>query len=128
MHGPPRIHAVIGALAVAACSESPEQDAVPTADAACDSFMNHAERLPDGRLIVDGDIGVNDEAESRAYFEAQLEYTGLELEHEDDDFRLSIQTINGIDQFWSFPARMQLTYCVDTASFGTNAHALVVAL
>jgi hypothetical protein len=128
MHDPPRILAVIAALAMAACSESPEEDDLPTADEAFDSFMEHAVRLPDGRLIIDGDIGVNDEAEARAYFEAQLEYTGLELEHEEDDFRLSVQTINGIDQFWSFPARMQLTYCVDTASFGTNADALVVAL
>ena len=130
MHDPPRYFMTIAALAITTCTSEPasqDEEELPTADEAFDSFMHTAGRIPDGRLVVDGDILVDDEAEARAYFETQLDYTGVELEH-DDEFRLSVQTIDGIDQFWSFPNRMLLTYCVDTTSFGTNAHALVVAL
>ncbi|GAB5540618.1 MAG: hypothetical protein SangKO_003780 [Sandaracinaceae bacterium] len=41
---------------------------------------------------------------------------------------LTLATLDGVESSWGFPDRLQLTYCVDTASFGGNAATFLAAM
>lgn len=109
-----------------------DEGAHQAADQAFEQFMQRAHRLEDGRLVIDGDILVSDLEEARAYFDDGVGRTGEALhgsgDEEDDDFRLSIHRVGGVDSRWAFPDNTHLTYCVDTASFGADANTVLAAL
>jgi serralysin len=124
--------AIVAATMLPACgSEGPDDDPSSAADEAFELFMQRSHRLDDGRLVIDGDILVPDEAAAREYFDRGSQITAERLhgEHagETEGFRISVETIGGVDQKWAFPANTRLTYCIDTASFGANANTLVAA-
>ena len=100
-----------------------------------EDFMDSAVTLPDGRIVADQDILFADRDEAREYFEAQMDASAERLDQpaptagpDDPTFRLSVNLVDGEDDRWPDDQRMDLTYCIDTASFGANEDALVEAM
>jgi len=127
------------ALAAAACGQAgaPASDSPPAESAAptFEQFLAQAQVLEDGRLIIDQDILVPDKQAARAYYEGELDWShrmhpkeGPSSELRSAQQPLTVYSVNGADVIWTHPQRMELTYCVDTASFGSNANVLIDTL
>jgi serralysin len=108
-----------------------DESAAPTFE----QFLAEAHVLEDGRLIIDQDILVADEQAARAYYEQEMDWSRRVLPEEDPSSGLrsaqqplTVYSVNGADVIWTHPRRMELTYCVDTASFGSNANRLLATL
>lgn len=97
-----------------------------------DSFLAEAERLPDGRLIIDSDILVSNEQEALEYFNQEMTQTRRHLDTREEigarSLPLTLAQDNGQDSFWEFPQGLNLRYCVNTSGFGSNATPLRDAL
>jgi len=108
-----------------------DESSAPTVE----QFLAQAHVLEDGRLIIDQDILVADEHAARAYYEREMDWSRRTQAKVDPSSGLgtaqqplTVLYQNGEDIIWSFPQSMDLTYCVDTASFGSNANLLVTTL
>ncbi|QSQ23131.1 hypothetical protein JY651_49980 [Pyxidicoccus parkwayensis] len=99
-----------------------------------EKFLAEAHVLDDGRLIIDQDILVKDAAAARAFYEGEMAWSRQSQAASSQDGLgstaqpLTVNQAGGVDTIWTHPQRMELTYCVDTASFGTNANLLVDTL
>lgn len=102
--------------ATASRDSPPDESTAPTFE----QFLAEAHVLEDGRLVIDQDILVADEQAARAYYEQEMDRSRQQ--------RLTVYSVNGADVLWTHPQRMELTYCVDTASFGANANLLLTTL
>ncbi|WP_437313624.1 matrixin family metalloprotease [Sorangium sp. So ce385] len=100
-----------------------------------EEFLGRGLVLEGGRLIVDQDILVENEAMARAYHEREMNRSarlldapeapsGLGIAH----LPLSVHVVDEADDVWAHPQKMGLTYCVNAASFGTNANLLIETL
>lgn len=90
-----------------------------------EALRAEAIRLPDGRLIIDQDILVADEAAARAYYDRSV---GAAAARGVKQQGLTVNQQGGVDTLWPLGQRMELTYCVDAASFGSNAAVLLQTL
>lgn len=99
------------------------EDALPSFEA----LLGEAHRLPDGRLIIDQDILVENERSARAYYDRQVA-TGPAGVVGQRWQGLTVNQSAGVDTIWPDAQRMDLTYCIDMASFGTSANQLLHAL
>lgn len=84
-----------------------------------EEFSSRAVREPweGGKLIVDGDIALPDEAALRAYYESNVTGEGA----------LSVNRIFRTDDLWDHPGRFRLTYCVSDA-FGWQKPLVVLTM
>jgi hypothetical protein len=128
----------LAALAIPGCQpgdETPEPDTAAVLDEmqppTFEQLMARAEVLEDGRLVIDHDIAVADVAAARAYYDQQVALLRQRQARSGNGTSrqpLTVNVANGVDTLWGIPQRMDLTYCVDTASFGANANLLVSTL
>lgn len=91
-----------------------------------EAMLAEAYRLSDGRMIIDQDILVEDEAAARRYYNRHAAPQSAELGQRTQG--LTVNQASGSDTLWSTEQRMNLTYCVDTGSFGARAGAFLQAL
>jgi hypothetical protein len=98
-------------------------------------FLEQAEVLEDGRLIIDQDILVDGEAAARAYYDREMSWSDQTFADKEGSSEigsarhpLTVKNVNGSDVVWAHPQRMALTYCVDAGSFGANANVLIQTL
>jgi hypothetical protein len=132
--------ATIGLASLAALGCGLDGDSTLPDDArppSFEDFLEQAEVLEDGRLIVDHDIIVEDEAAARAYYDREMSWSAQTLAAQEQDGAsgigtaqqpLTVDNVGGADIVWAHPQRMRLTYCVNTASFGANANLLLQTL
>lgn len=101
----------------------PTKDALPSFEA----LMKEVHQLPDGRLIIDQDILVENESAARAYYDRHIAAghagTADQLQQ-----GLTVNQSGGVDTLWPDAQRMDLTYCVDVASFGTSGSQVLLAV
>ena len=87
-----------------------------------EEFKANAIRDVEGKLIIDGDIALQDEEELRAFYESA--YLNDEGKQESG---LAVYYL-GYDVKYDTTRRMNLTYCVSSASFGTRYSTTVSAM
>ena len=76
-------------------------------------------------FIVNGDELVETETDLQDAFGRYIDSTlGIETVEQ----ALAVNTVNGQDDNWPAGTAANLTYCIDTGSFGNNANAVVAAL
>jgi serralysin len=115
----------LGAAALTGCAapESPEAEAGLLS---YDEFKAQAYREDDtGVFIVNGDELVETETDLE---DAYSRYVDSTLGIETVEQALAVNTVNGQDDKWPAGTAANLTYCIDTRSFGNNANAVVAAL
>ncbi len=100
-----------------------------------EEFLAAAERLDDGRLLIDQDVLVNNESEAFEYYQQELARSAEQHPVAASGQRLgtsrqplTVKNVNGVDSVWPLAQRTELTYCVDAASFGTNANLFIQML
>ncbi len=97
-------------------------------------FLHRAQRLADGRLIIDADILVENEVAARAYYDTELRLSAQSAPASPVSGlgtlaqSLTVQVVGGMDSLWPLSQRMELRYCVNGASFGSNASLLTQTL
>lgn len=113
----------VAALSGCAAPVSPEAEA---ALLSFDAFKAQALREHEtGVFIVNGDELVETEADLELAYARYIDSTlGIDAVEQP----LAVNTVNGQDDKWPAATASNLTYCIDTASFGTNANAVVAAL
>ncbi|MGK3967690.1 matrixin family metalloprotease [Sorangium sp. So ce118] len=100
-----------------------------------EQFLEQAEVLDDGRLIIDQDILVEDEDAALAYYNREMRWYAQALVDRDGGSGvgaaqqpLTVDSVGGGDNVWPHSRRMEISYCVDAASFGANAALLIQTL
>jgi hypothetical protein len=112
-------------LGVSGCA-APDDPGTEASLLTWDEFRAQAYQEPEtGVFIVNGDELAETEADLS---EAYGRYVDASLGIETVEQALAVNQVNGQDDKWSAAAAGNLTYCIDTRSFGNNTNAVVAAL
>lgn len=98
-----------------------------------DEFRAQAYQEPDtGIYIVNGDEIIETDAQMRAAYEAFLDSVEFAKDRADGyatvQQGLIVNTVSGRDDKWSASDAMNITYCIDSKSFGSRYNTVVAAM
>jgi hypothetical protein len=107
-----------------ACSQD-RGDQLPSWDA----FKSGVYVDSSGTMVVNGDEPVASEAELHAFYDRMVAESQREPGLASTAEGLTVNVVSGVgDDRWSSTAAMNITYCINTTSFGTHATDVINAL
>ncbi len=119
LRGPLGATAVVGVLTIATAGAAFSAEAPTWKEFKASAFQDD-----DGTYVVNGDEPAFNVGELQEFYDRMTN----EQHGHTDPLSLVVNRVNGKDDKWSATAALNITYCINTASFGTQASTVATAI